>query len=156
MATLPPPPINDKPGSFAWLEWYRQLRNYVSTSGSVPWYIINFAGSNITDIAKRDHDQLQNVKGGSAGEHNHLSNSQVNNLNVLGAGGDITLHYHSSDRDRANHTGTQNVSTISGLAGAATTSGLTVTITTAKLTTGGTNGSMTFTNGVLTAQTPAT
>ena len=44
---LPPPPVNDQMGSFAWLEWYRQLRNYVATSGSVPWYIINFAGSNI-------------------------------------------------------------------------------------------------------------
>lgn len=30
------------------------------------------------------------------------------------------------------------------------------TITTAKLTAGGTNGSMSFTNGVLTSQTPAT
>lgn len=35
-------------------------------------------------------------------------------------------------------------------------SGVTTTITTAKLTGGGANGSMTFTNGVLTAQTPAT
>jgi len=35
-------------------------------------------------------------------------------------------------------------------------SGLTVTITTAALTGGGTQGSMTFTNGILTAQTPAT
>lgn len=34
--------------------------------------------------------------------------------------------------------------------------GLSVTITTAKLTTGGANGSMTFTNGVLTAQVAAT
>jgi len=36
------------------------------------------------------------------------------------------------------------------------TSGITRTITTAKLTTGGTNGSMTFTNGILTASTQAT
>lgn len=35
-------------------------------------------------------------------------------------------------------------------------SGVSATIATAKLTTGGTNGSMTFTNGILTAQTPAT
>jgi len=34
--------------------------------------------------------------------------------------------------------------------------GISATITTAKLTTGGTNGSMTFANGALTAQTPAT
>lgn len=50
---------------------------------------------------------------------------------------------------------------LSSLSGQITTSqlpasGLSVTITTAKLTTGGTNGSMTFTSGILTAQTPAT
>jgi len=73
---LPPPPIQDKPGSFTWLEWYRQLRAYVSTSGSVPWYIINFAGSNITDIALRDHDSLQSLQGGTAGEHYHLTSAQ--------------------------------------------------------------------------------
>ena len=77
---LPPPPIQDKPGTFTWLEWYRQLREYVSTSGSVPWYVINFAGSNITDIALRDHDHLQNVQGGTAGEHNHLTNAELSKL----------------------------------------------------------------------------
>lgn len=39
---------------------------------------------------------------------------------------------------------------------ASTTLGITATINTAKLTTGGANGSMVFTNGVLTAQIPAT
>lgn len=73
---LPPPPVNDKPGSFAWLEWYRQLRNYVSTSGSVPWYIINFSGSNITDIAQRSHENLQVLQGGTSGQHYHLTNQQ--------------------------------------------------------------------------------
>jgi len=72
---LPPPPVNDKPGSFTWLEWYRQLRNYVSTSGSVPWYIINFAGSNITDIAQRDHNNLQGLQGGAAGQMYHVNSS---------------------------------------------------------------------------------
>lgn len=70
---LPPPPVNDQPGSFTWMEWYRQLRNYVSTSGSVPWYIINFAGSNITDIASRAHNHLQTLQGGTAGEMYHLT-----------------------------------------------------------------------------------
>jgi len=37
-----------------------------------------------------------------------------------------------------------------------TSNGVTATITTAKLTGGGTNGSMTFVNGILTAQTAAT
>lgn len=153
MATLPPPPVNDKPGSFAWLEWYRQLRNYVSTSGSVPWYIINFSGSNITDLASRSHRDLQGIQGGAAGEEYHLTAAQ--SASLIG-GSDSTQHYHLADRDRANHTGTQSAATITGLGTASSQSGLSVTITTAKLTTSGSNGSMTFTNGVLTAQTPAT
>jgi len=49
-----------------------------------------------------------------------------------------------------------NTNAISGSVSGAPGSGLNVTITTAKLTGGGTEGSMTFTDGVLTAQTPAT
>jgi len=105
---LPPPPINDKPGSFTWMEWYRQLRNYVSTSGSIPWYVINFAGSNITDIAQRAHNDLQTVQGGTAGERYHLTAAQHtlataylhNSLNSL-QGGNSTERYHL---DAAEHT----------------------------------------------------
>lgn len=77
---LPPPPINDKPGSFTWLEWYRQLRNYVASTGSVPWYIINFAGSNITDIAIRSHNNMQTLQGGISGERYHLSSANYTSI----------------------------------------------------------------------------
>lgn len=87
--TLPPPPINDTPGSFAWLEWYRQLRNYISTTGSVPWTIINFAGSNITDIATRNHNQLQGLQGGSSGEMYHLPQQTYDNVAAYLTGGSI-------------------------------------------------------------------
>lgn len=103
---LPPPPIQDKPGTFTWLEWYRQLREYVSTSGSVPWYVINFAGSNITDIALRDHDQLQNVQGGTAGEHNHLTDAELtqiqdnfHNSTVSIQGGTTNEYYHLTNTE---------------------------------------------------------
>jgi hypothetical protein len=89
--TLPPPPINDKPGSFTWLEWYRKLRDYISTSGSVPWYIINFAGSNITDIATRAHNSLQSLQGGTSGEMYHLTDAKYDtvttNLDLSGTSG---------------------------------------------------------------------
>lgn len=102
--TLPPPPINDKPGSYTWLEWYRQLRAYVSTSGSVPWYIINFAGSSLTDIAVRNHADLQSMQGGTAGEHYHLTSAQHaalsagphNNLSGI-QGGATNKYYHLTD-----------------------------------------------------------
>ena len=104
---LPPPPIQDKPGTFTWLEWYRQLREYVSTSGSVPWYVINFAGSNITDIALRDHDHLQNVQGGTAGEHNHLTNAELSKLQTYDhnttsgkQGGTTNEYYHLTSAEQ--------------------------------------------------------
>lgn len=71
--------------------------------------------------------------------------AQVNNISDLNAteltgGGDSTLHFHSSDRDRANHTGTQTLSTISdagtmasqnsnnvNVSGGTITSGVTIT-----------------------------
>lgn len=47
-------------------------------------------------------------------------NAEVNNISDANAtdltdSGDTTLHYHASDRDRTNHTGTQAISTVSGL-----------------------------------------
>lgn len=91
MASLPPPPTNDQTGSYAWLEWFRQLRNYISTVGSVPWNIINFAGSAISDIANRSHQLLQSLQGGSSGQYYHLTQAKHgevnNNLNLSGTSG---------------------------------------------------------------------
>ena len=46
--------------------------------------------------------------------------AEVNNISDINAtdltdNGDSTLHYHASDRDRANHTGEQAISTVTGL-----------------------------------------
>lgn len=76
MPGLPPPPTSDATGSYAWLEWFRQLRNYISTAGSVPWSIINFAGSTLNSIASRSHQVLQALQGGSTGEYYHLTNTK--------------------------------------------------------------------------------
>ena len=110
--SLPPPPINDSPGSFTWLEWYRQLRNYISTSGSVPWYVINFAGSKLTDIAERLHNTLQGLQGGTAGEMYHLTAAQHSALtagphnNLAGLqGGTAGQYYHLTSTEHAAITG---------------------------------------------------
>lgn len=130
--SLPPPPIQDKPGSFTWLEWYRQLRDYISTSGSVPWYVINFAGSNITDIANRDHDSLQNLQGGTAGEHYHLTAAQIAALGIHNSltglqGGTTNEYYHVTNTEYTALTGSTqgtwtptftNLTVVSGTGGA--------------------------------------
>ena len=77
MAGLPPPPLQDAQGSFGWLEWYRQLRDYLSTASSIPWNIIQFAGSKLTDLQTRLHGDLQSIQGGIPGERYHLTAAQL-------------------------------------------------------------------------------
>lgn len=58
-----------------------------------------------------DNDNKQKLDGIESGaEVNNISDVDATNLTN---GGDSTLHHHNSDRDRANHTGTQPASTIS-------------------------------------------
>lgn len=59
-----------------------------------------------------DHTQLTNL---NSDGFTHLTGSQAS---ALTGGADTTLHYHASDRNRANHTGTQTASTISDFAAA--------------------------------------
>lgn len=96
------------------------------------WSNITFTGSNLTSILTRNHNDLQNIQGGTSSDYYHLTSAQQSGL--TGAG-NTTLHYHASDRDRANHTGTQTASTISDLSSSTITftnksiSGSTNTIT---------------------------
>lgn len=59
------------------------------------------------DIAT-DGTKLDGIESGA--EVNNISDANATDLTDSG---DSTLHYHSNDRDRANHTGTQTASTIS-------------------------------------------
>lgn len=153
--------------------WLVRTLQKISSLTAYDWPLINFTGSNITDIVNKDHNDLDNKQGGTTNEYYHLTSAQETKLNGIETGaevnnisdtnatdltdtGDTTLHYHSADRDRSNHTGTQTLSTISDAGTAAGESGLSVTITLAKITAGGTDGSVTFTNGVLTAKVDPT
>ncbi|WPZ08777.1 hypothetical protein [Roseivirga spongicola] len=62
------------------------------------------------DLSATQVRSLINVEDGS--EANNISDANATDLTD---GGDSSLHYHSSDRDRANHTGSQAISTVSGL-----------------------------------------
>lgn len=128
-----------------WLQWFLYLANFISVNG----------GSTGSAV---DHNSLSGLQGGGSSEYFHFTAAEHT---ALTGGGSTTEHYHSSDRDRANHTGAQTLSTISDVTASAArintlSSGISTTIATAKLTAGGSNGSMTFVNGVLTASTQAT
>jgi len=87
-AILPPTPVGVPPGSSYWNDWYEKLRYLVNTGSiTVTWTNINFAGSNITDIASRAHNNLQSIQGGTAGEYNHLTNLELARLSVISLAG---------------------------------------------------------------------
>ena len=73
---LPPAPINEPPTSYGWVDWYVKLRTLVNSVNNIPWAGVNKTGSNITDIQARDHNNLQNLQGGSVSEKYHLTQAQ--------------------------------------------------------------------------------
>lgn len=84
---LPPAPINVKDNtSFVWLEWYRQLRDFLNSSGSIAWSLVNKAGSNLSDLAIRNHSSLQSLLPvGTAGYHlsRALAGSKVHDFGSI-------------------------------------------------------------------------
>ena len=86
LTPIPPDKIGE---CHAWREWLSRIYMLLTSTapGTVP---VN-------------HNALTGLQGGTAGEEYHLTNAQQ--LSLLG-GGDTTLHYHSSDRNLANATGT--------------------------------------------------
>lgn len=126
-ANLPPIPQDEIKENPRWREWFRNLGNYIQAAQT---------GGSVWTI-------LQGGTGSST-----LSGARQN----LGLG---TIATQNSDN--VNITGGSLVNVTmpySDLTGVPT--GYTGTITTAKLTLTGSNGSMTFTNGILTSQTQAT
>jgi len=73
----PPPPVKSEPGSFAWMDWYKKLYDYLNTAGSVLWSSLNFTGSNLTDLVTRLHSSLQGIQGGVVGEYYHLTAGEL-------------------------------------------------------------------------------
>jgi len=114
---IPPIPIDAPFASYNWVDWYQKVRRAINEAQNLKWsQITDFTGSNLNQIATRNHNDLQTLQGGTAGQYYHLTSAQQ----------------------------------------AAVAAGITVTITTAALTGLGSQGSMTFTNGILTAQVAAT
>lgn len=165
---LPPIPNNPVTDTFVWRDWFFKVSQLLVQQASIAWSSIDFTGSNLLDIQTRQHNALQAVQGGNAGQYYHLTQAQyntvaalpsfgtmatqnANNVNITGGSiTGITFPYTSiTGLSTVAHTGAY--SDLSGLP-----TGLSVTITTAALTIAGTQGSMTFTNGILTSQTQAT
>ena len=150
LAPIPNQPIGN---THEWREWFFNLwQSLGGTSGTILYTDLNFAGSNITSILTRAHNTLQGLQGGNVGgtEYYHLDATQYTTLTALS----LPLSIANGGTAATTQAGAR---TNLGLGTMATENiGITATIVTAKLTALGIDGSMTFTNGILTAQTQAT
>lgn len=82
MAKLPPTPVGVPPGHNYWNDWYEKLRTLINET-TVAFTSLDFTGSNLTSIATRNHNDLQSIQGGVAGQYNHLTNAELAALNAL-------------------------------------------------------------------------
>ena len=143
---IPPIPNNPITDVFVWRDWFYKVSQSLISQASTNFVNLNFSGSNLQSIETRQHNALQAIQGGQGGQYYHLTATQLATVTSIPTFGTMA---------------TQNSNSVSITGGSIAgtiipTGGISVTITTSKLTTGGANGSMTFTNGILTSQTQAT
>jgi len=148
---LPPIPNNPITDVFVWRDWFFAISQLLVQQSSIAWTSIDFTGSNLLNIQTRQHNALQSIQGGIASQYYHLTAAEYAIVQAFPA---IPLTVANGGTGATTAAGAR---TNLGLGTMATENiGITVTIATAKLTALGANGSMTFTNGILTAQTAAT
>lgn len=75
---LPPPPQSNDLKGPAWQDWFFKLGDAFTRLASIAWSAIDFTGSNLTDLETKNHNDLDNIQGGAAGDYYHLTADQLN------------------------------------------------------------------------------
>ena len=132
MAVLAPPPVRtpisgDLPGT--WVVWFQKL--YDRVGGPISLTLVQIA------------DELVTVEADITAIDGQITALQTNQTALTASVAAVS----ASQAVLASRLSAIEAQLAAGISG---------TIATAKLTVGGTDGSMTFTNGLLTAETPAT
>ena len=155
MAKLaPPPPTNQDVASRQFRDWFYSVFQFINqqtgTLGTMAYENANsvaITGGSIGGVGISGSTVNGTPIGATSPSTGKFTSLQATGTTIL----DTLTGYLKGSSGTVSAVSTIPYSDISG-----TPTGLSVTITTAKLTTLGTNGSMTFTNGILTSQTQAT
>ena len=81
---LPPPPNGPIDNSKNWRDWFFGVWVYATQVTTNTFNGLNFAGSNLTSIVTRNHNDLTNIQGGSPLQEYHLTLAQYNSITGLG------------------------------------------------------------------------
>jgi hypothetical protein len=92
------------------LHYHSADRDLANATGTLPWGSIDLTGASLLDFGTIDHEDIAIVQGGNATERYHLSYVHWYASTQLGDNG---YHYHTADRQRSTHLGTQLSTTIS-------------------------------------------
>ena len=170
MAKLaPPPPTNQDVASRQFRDWFYSVFQFINqqtgTLGTMAYENANsvaITGGSIGGVGISGSTVNGTPIGATSPSTGKFTSLQATGTTIL----DTLTGYLKGATGVVSASSTIPYTDITGLATVAhtgaysdltgTPTGLSVTITTAKLTTLGTNGSMTFTNGILTSQTQAT
>ena len=155
MAKLaPPPPTNQDVASRQFRDWFYSVFQFINqqtgTLGTMAYENANsvaITGGAIGGVGISGSTIDTTPIGATNPSTGKFTSLQATGTTIL----DTLTGYLKGSSGTVSAVSTIPYSDISG-----TPTGLSVTITTAKLTPTGTNGSMTFTNGILTSQTQAT
>lgn len=99
---IPPPPVTSEDKTI-WNNWYVAVKDAINNlRAALTWTLLDFTGSNLTDIVTKSHQVLDNLQGGSVGERYHLTSTQATAIasfngtywTDLTDGGTTTLHSH--------------------------------------------------------------
>ena len=155
MAKLaPPPPTNQDVASRQFRDWFYSVFQFINqqtgTLGTMAYENANsvaITGGSIGGVGISGSTVNGTPIGATSPSTGKFTSLQATGTTIL----DTLTGYLKGSSGTVSAVSTIPYSDISG-----TPTGLSVTITTAKLTPTGTNGSMTFINGILTSQTQAT
>lgn len=98
---LGPPPFVKQEGAFD--RWMRLMYQRIIESGQILWSQLDLTESSLIDLGTRNHNDLQNIQGGTTSQYYHLTSAHHTDLTDSG---DSSLHYHSADRALGSATGT--------------------------------------------------